>query len=162
MRSVRRADSVQLQTEKAKYDQEIVPNQEMPSFLRLKTTVRRYFDRPIRTRNFKARNKRTVKGDQESKGESALRGKWELSVATRKESLAVSVIEKHRDTAVTDKRDNRPLLLQNRGHRLSAKAIESFWSQRSKSFLNERPKSVQKFPQRKVYESVPPVSKLQF
>ena len=94
-----------------------------------------------------------------------IRGKWENAVSgkrpdsVQKETLAVSVTERHGKTgAVTDERDNPPLLPQTRGHRLTEKPSKGSGlrgeSQRRKSFWNERPKSVQKNLQRKVYESV--------
>ena len=60
---------------------------------------------------------------------SALRGEWENAIngkqsdSVQQETLADSVTEKHRKTgAVADKRDNRPLLRQKRGHRLTDKS----------------------------------------
>ena len=55
-------DSVQLQTVLASYDEEIVRNQEVPSYSRSKTMVRRHIDQMIRTRNFKARDDRIQTG----------------------------------------------------------------------------------------------------
>ena len=49
-------DSVELEREKALHEQENIPNNQPPSYSRLKTTVRRHIDETLRTRNFRVQN----------------------------------------------------------------------------------------------------------
>ena len=118
----------------------------MPSYQRLKTMVRRRIDQMIRVRNYKAWNERIDTGVsvKSHKGKNVRierrRGEWFQWKAT-----GVTVDNKHK----------RPLLLRRRRHRLTEKKnLQRFWPQGRKSCWRERSESVQKLPQRNLYESV--------
>ena len=140
-------DSVQLQTGLAMYEKENIRNNGHPSYSRLKTAVRRHIDEVMRTRNFRARNEIAERGAV-TKSQKGREGTVERKVGKCHQWKAIGQCSKGatRSTVV--------LSCPGAKAQTDGKIPSKGSSSGGKPFLDERPKNVQRFSQRKAYESV--------